>query len=106
MDALDFTLPPDFRMSPIKDDGTATDSSSSLLGIPSMPIAIPLAGTSSTPELYLFKSQKQFSTAKLALFAYERDSGRHVYSSGTHVGRASHKYYGFFLGLVKFTQSD
>ncbi len=83
----------------------ATDSSSSLIGLPSVPIMVPLSGTLSTPELYLFKSQKQLSVAKLALFAYDRNSHEHVYSSGSLVGKAAHNYYSF-IGLVKITRTD
>ena len=83
----------------------STDSSSSLIGIPSVPIPIPLAGTFSTPEVYLFKTQKQFSTAKLALFAYDQKSRQHVYSSGTLVGKAAHNYYRF-LGYLSITRTD
>lgn len=83
----------------------STDSSSSLIGIPSVPIAVPLSGTFSTPEMYLFKSQKQLSVAKLALFAYEQKSRQHVYSSGSLVGKASHNYYSF-IGFLKLTKTD
>src|SRR5829696_1805292 len=52
----------------------STDSSSSLVGMPSMPIPIPFAGTFRSPELYFWKTEKVFSTAKIALFAYDQKS--------------------------------
>jgi hypothetical protein len=83
----------------------STDSSSSLVGMPSVPIPIPFAGTFTSPEVYLWKSQKLFSTAKIALFAYDRKSRKHVYSSGPLAGKASHKYYKF-LGYFSVTRTD
>lgn len=83
----------------------STDSSSSLVGLPSLPIPIPWTGTFSTPELYLSKTEKLFSTAKIALLAYDQKSRRHFYSSGPLVGRATHKYYRF-LGYIAITRTD
>lgn len=83
----------------------STDSSSSLLGMPSLPVPIPLAGTFESPELALLKTDKLFSTAKIALFAYDQKSRKHVYSSGPLVGKASHKYYKF-LGYLSLTRTD
>jgi hypothetical protein len=83
----------------------STDSSSSLVGMPSLPIPIPWSGTFRTPELYLSKTEKIFSTAKIALLAYEQKSRKHFYSSGPLVGRATHKYYKF-LGYISITRTD
>lgn len=81
------------------------DRADSLIGIPTTAIPIPLAGTLPIPEVALYKSQKQYSTAKIALLAYENPSGRHVYSSGSLVGRALTKYYKF-LGFISYTSTD
>jgi hypothetical protein len=83
----------------------STDSASSLVGMPSLPIPIPFAGTFTTPEMYLWKSEKMFSTAKIALLAYDQKSRQHFYSSGPLTGRASHKYYKF-LGYFSVTRTD
>lgn len=83
----------------------STDSSSSLLGMPSIPVPIPFAGTFTSPEVALLKSDRLFSTAKIALFAYNQGSRKHFYSSGPLVGRASHKYYKF-LGYLSITRTD
>jgi hypothetical protein len=80
------------------------DSTSSLIGLPSTPTPIPFAGAVQIPEVALYKSEKQFSIAKLALLAYERDSGRHVASSGSLIGRANIKYYKF-LGFISFNKT-
>jgi hypothetical protein len=69
------------------------DYSESLIGLPKMPLPIPFAGVVQTPELALFKSEKQFSIAKFAFVAYEQKSRKHVMSSGPLVGRANMKYF-------------
>ncbi|MGV3774596.1 MAG: DUF6655 family protein [Verrucomicrobiales bacterium] len=82
----------------------STDSSSSVIGFPSTSLPIPLAGNFATPELALLKTQKQYSTAKFALLAYERESRRHMHSSGPVTGFANHHYY-TVLGLIKFNKT-
>lgn len=83
----------------------STDSSSSIVGLPSTPLPIPFAGTFQTPELSLFKSQKLYSVSKVALLAYERDSGKHVKSSGPLDGYAHHHYY-TILSYFKWTSTS
>jgi hypothetical protein len=78
------------------------DSSQSLIGLPSTPIPIPFTGTVQTPEIAIFKTEHQFSVAKLALLAYERESGRHLHSTGPLVGESFHKYY-TILGYIRIT---
>jgi hypothetical protein len=80
------------------------DSTSSIIGLPSTPTPIPFAGAMQIPEIALYKSEKQFSIAKIALLAYERASGRHVASSGPLVGRANVKYYKF-LGFITYNKT-
>lgn len=81
------------------------DASNSILGIPSTPAPIPFAGTVTLPEIAIYKSEKQYSIAKLAILVYERDTKQHVASSGPLVGRANIKYYKF-LGLIAYTKTS
>jgi hypothetical protein len=81
------------------------DSAEALVGLPKMGVPVSLAGSLNTPEIALYKSEKQFSTAKLALLAYETHSRQHVYSTGPKVGKAYLKYYRF-LGLISYTSTD
>jgi hypothetical protein len=80
------------------------DASSSLIGMPSSAAPLPIAGSVNLPEVALYKSEKQFSIAKIALLAYERDSHKHVASTGPKIGRANIKYYKF-LGLISYTKT-
>lgn len=78
------------------------DDRSYLVGIPSTGLPIPLAGTFVLPELALYKSGLQHSTAKFALLAYETRSREHLYSSGSMVGKAQDRYYKIvFIGFHK-----
>ncbi len=81
------------------------DAADTLIGVPSTGMPVPLAGTVSIPELAFFKSQKQFSLAKLALLAYDAKSGKHVYSSGPMIGKAYNHFYRF-IGFVSITRTD
>lgn len=84
--------------------GLSIDASSSLIGMPASAAPLPLAGSVQLPEVALYKSEKQFSIAKIALLAYERDSRKHVASTGPKIGRANIKYYKF-LGLIGYTKT-
>jgi hypothetical protein len=80
------------------------DSTSSLIGLPSSGAPVPFTGAVQIPEIALYKSEKQFSIAKIALLAYERDSGKHVAATGPLIGRANIKYYKF-LGIITFNKT-
>ena len=69
------------------------DSSSFLIGIPSIGAPIPLTGAIQTPELAFYKSQKQRSVAKIALLAFAKQSRMHVYSSGPLDGTSYDNHY-------------
>jgi hypothetical protein len=81
------------------------DAASTLVGMPSSGVPVPFAGAVSIPEMAVYKSQKQFSVAKIALLVYETRGGKHVYSSGPMVGRAYNHYYSI-IGFINFTSSD
>lgn len=82
----------------------STDSGKSLVGIPSTPIPIPLAGTLVSPEVPLYKVDRLYATAKIALLVYEPASGAHVHSTGTMEGKAHHHYFAI-LGYIKFSRT-
>ena len=81
------------------------DYSQYLIGLPSSGVPIPLAGTFNIPEVALFKDQKQKSTAKFALLAYQRANGEHFFSSGPMVGKSYNNYYKL-LGFITWTGTD
>jgi hypothetical protein len=71
----------------------STDDATYLFGIPSIGVPVPLAGPLQTPELAFYKSDKQHSTAKIALVAFARESRAHVYSSGPLDGKSYDKHF-------------
>lgn len=81
------------------------DSANSLIGIPEMPVPIPLAGNFVTPEVPFYKAEKQYSTAKIALFAYDTETRDHIASSGSLVGQ-SHNHFYRILGFIRWTSTD
>lgn len=81
----------------------STDNSAYLLGIPNMGVPIPLAGAVQTPELAFYKSEKQFSTSKIALLAFTRETRLHVYSSGPLDGKSYNNHYKLFFITWGFT---
>jgi hypothetical protein len=82
----------------------STDDKTYLVGLPAMAIPIPLAGTVPTPEVALYKSSKQYSTAKFALLAYATQSREHVFSSGPMIGKAYNNY--FSIVFVPLHRTD
>jgi hypothetical protein len=53
-----------------------------LIGIPSFPIPIPLAGALNFPKIALFERNRQTGIAKLAITGYEAKDGKLVASTG------------------------
>ncbi len=89
----------------IRSGGLGLDTRETLFGIPALAVPIPFAGPVQTPELALYKSQKADSTAKFALFAYDRPSGKHIHSTGSMPGKA-HFYHYKFLGFFNWRSTD
>jgi hypothetical protein len=58
------------------------DHNGFLIGLPAIPIPVPLAGTLSTPEVDLYKSDRQNGVAKIAISAYFAKTGALAASTG------------------------
>ncbi len=81
------------------------DSSKNFIGLPSVPVPLLLPAGMQTPELAIFKAERANSIAKIALFAYDKTSREHLFSSGGKVGRAKLNDYRF-LGIIKIRRTD
>ena len=88
----------------VRSGALGMDVADSLVGIPSIPIIIPGAGTSEFPELVLFSSNKQDSVSKIALLGYYKD-GTNAFSTEPLVGTAYFNRYKFLL-LLRINFSD
>jgi hypothetical protein len=81
------------------------DSHNELLGIPDLTLPIPLAGAVETPEVTLWKVDKADSTVKVAVLAFDKETGQHRYSSGSLVGKSfNHQYK--VLGIFNWRNTD
>jgi hypothetical protein len=89
----------------VRSGALSIDEADSLIGLPSTGLPIPLAGVLNIPEIALYKSQKQYTTAKISLLAYSTQSRAHYFSSGAMVGK-SHNFYYKFLGFITYTSTD
>jgi hypothetical protein len=72
----------------LRNGAQSVDHKSLLVGIPSIPVPIPLAGTITTPELALFKRDRQHGISKIAVTAYDAKSGSLTTSSGATYGKS------------------
>jgi hypothetical protein len=59
----------------LRNGAQGIDHKTLLIGIPSLPIPIPLTGTVQTPELALYKDDKQRGISKIALTIYSAKTG-------------------------------
>lgn len=89
----------------VRSGAFSIDGADTLTGMPTLPFPVPFAGVIQTPEIPLYKAERQKSIAKFALVAYERDSGKHVTSTGPTIGTAYDNHYQI-LGLIKFNLTD
>ncbi len=81
--------------------GLGIDSRDSLFGLPDLNLPIPFAGQVESPEVTLYKSEHADSIAKLALLAFETDSGKLIDRSGPMVGEAKFHHYKI-LGAINW----
>ncbi|WZO97206.1 DUF6655 family protein [Isosphaeraceae bacterium EP7] len=82
-----------------------TDSYNWLVGVPQVTIPTTVTGmpAGTIPEIPFIKKSDQQAVAKLALFAYDRGSGRVTWTSGTSLGTANAK--DVYLGWIGPIQS-
>ena len=66
--------------------GLGIDEATTNLGIPAIPIPVPMVGTFQTPEISFFKAEQRTGISGLSLTAYERATGRHLFSVGPVLG--------------------
>ncbi|HWE71635.1 MAG TPA: DUF6655 family protein [Stellaceae bacterium] len=66
----------------LRNGGQAIDHKTLMVGVPTIPVPIPLAGTIQTPEIDLFKRDNQRGISKIALTVYSQNSGALADSTG------------------------
>lgn len=83
----------------------SVDHHSFLIGLPAIPVPVPLSGTVTLPEIDLYKRDRQAGVAKLALTAYLEKTGGFAASTGTAYGVSQHTYKTILL-FFSSTESD
>lgn len=85
----------------------STNSSDMLIGIPSIPLPVPMVGAMQTPEMSLLKKAQDEGVAKLGLTAYDAKTGALApYSpAGPAYGYATDRRW-VVLSLIEWTESD
>lgn len=83
----------------------SVDRKNTLVGIPAIPIPIPLAGEFTIPELALFKRDRRQGVVKLALTSYDARTGA-LHSSQEPVYAFSHQTEWVVLLFVSWDSND
>jgi hypothetical protein len=87
-------------------DGTQSiDHHGLLIGLPAIPIPVPAVGTMTTPEVALFKRDRQKGISKIALTVYDAKSGALAGSTGAVYG-TSHDTSWTVLLLINWDTDD
>jgi Family of unknown function (DUF6655) len=89
----------------MRNGAQSIDHNSFLLGIPSIPIPIPLTGTVQTPGLAFFKHDKQRGVAKIALTLYNAKSGALAGATGPVFGDSYDTHWTVLLLITWDTQN-
>jgi len=82
----------------LRTGGQSIDHHNFLLGIPAIPVPIPLTGTLETPKLALFERDKQTGIAKLAITAYDKN-GALTTSTGPVYGFSNRTSFTLFFAI-------
>lgn len=88
----------------LRDGAQSVNHQTLLIGVPSLPVPIPLAGTIKTPEIALFKHDEQKGIAKIALTIYGAKTGALAGSTGTVFGNSYDTHWTVLLVLGWQTQ--
>jgi hypothetical protein len=80
----------------LRTGGQSIDHHDFLVGLPAIPVPIPLVGTLSTPKLALYERNRQTGIAKLAVTAYGKD-GALTASTGPTYGESDKTEWGLLL---------
>ena len=89
----------------IRSGAQSINNESTLIGIPSFQIPIPLAGSFTFPEIALYKEEERTGVAKMAMTGYGEKDGKLELSDGPEYG-FSHRTKYTVLFFVSWTDDD
>lgn len=81
------------------------DNRSTLFGIPSFDIPIPLTGSVKFPEIALFKKAQQIGTARVAMTGFQQKDGRYDFTVGPSTGLSNRTQWTVLI-FVSWTTDD
>jgi hypothetical protein len=84
---------------------SAIDDSSFLLGIPSLPIVIPGAGSVSIPEVALLGYNKQVGVSRMGMYAIDKADGALLHDYGIQASRAHYVRWRVFF-FISFRHTN
>ena len=90
----------------LRTGGQSVDHNSLFIGIPAVSLPLPVPPNFypvTTPELALFKRDRQTGVAKLAITAYRQDTGAFASSSGPSFGSSNHTETTILLVIDRIT---
>ena len=88
----------------LRTGGISIDHRDVLLGLPPIPVPIPLSGTIVTPKIALFENDKRTGIAKIALTVYDRN-GALTAATGATYGQSKQLHWVALL-LISGNKSD
>lgn len=88
----------------VRTGGQSIDHDDFLIGLPAVPVPIPLVGTLTTPKIALFEDDRQTGIAKLALPGYGKD-GAPAVSTGPRYGTSDETRWTVLL-FISWTHQD
>ncbi len=89
----------------VRSGAQSIDQASTLFGIPSLDLPVPLAGAFKFPEIALFKKAQQIGTAKIAMTGYDQKDGAYKFTVGPDDG-FSHRTQWTLLVFLSWTTED
>jgi hypothetical protein len=89
----------------LRTGGQAIDRNSFLVGIPSFQLPIPFTNAS-TPEIALYKRDRQTGVAKLAVTVYSESTGRLAGSSGPQYGSSDHTRFSLLFSFFTWAHNN
>lgn len=89
----------------IRSGAQSIDNKTTLVGLPSLSIPIPLAGAFKLPEIALYRKKSEIGTAKIAMTGYSEKTGAYEFTVGPDYG-FSHQTQWTFLLFLSWATND
>jgi hypothetical protein len=89
----------------IRSGAQSIDQTSTLVGVPSLDVPVPLSGGFKIPEIALFKKAQRIGTAKVAMTGFDQKDGTYKFTVGPDLGY-SHQVQWTVLLFISWSSDD